>query len=685
MVKAFHPNFGGNPLSLKNLKRWWQIRTGKVETPLDGDVPFWVASLAFHLVLLVLLAKLLLPNENEKTVNLKIDESAELLDVESLPPEVNFEDRIAEDVGADSEMSFEVAAALAPVLDQVNEEFVDISLPSHEVGDLMTNEDFFEATAENMSSLPVKGSVGQAVSGASGAVDRLTQEILTSLQERKTLVIWMFDQSASLMRQREELQERFSKIYSELGMLEDSGHAAFARDEDKPLLTQIYAFGSGVKPMLKEPTDNLQAITNAIADIRRDDSGIENVMTAVISAANQYKDLRKIRGPARSPERNVRIIVVSDEAGDDTQRVDEAIMVCTKLQIPVSVIGVPAPFGRAETEVKWIDPDPKFDQTPQWAIVSQGPESVQPERLRLDFTGEFRDLEMIDSGFGPFHLTRLCYETGGIYFAVHPNRKLGRRVRQMETSAYASSLQYFFDPEIMRNYKPDYVSLPMYNQRLQENACRRSLVQASAFTTTGTLDSPRLRFPKMDEARFVNDVTMAQRTAAIIEPQINRLYEMLRAGEEDRQKEISRRWQVGFDLAMGRAIAAKVRAESYNAMLALAKTKLKFDPPKDERTPQNNTWVLKPANTIDTGSQDKKLLEKGRAYLTRVVEQHPGTPWAMLAERELAVPLGWAWEQTYEAPPKPRPPGNNNNNNNPNVPQPSENMMPKVKRPPPRL
>lgn len=34
-------------------------------------------------------------------------------------------------------------------------------------------------------------------------------------------------------------------------------------------------------------------------------------------------------------------------------------------------------------------------------------------------------------------------------------------------------------------------------------------------------------------------------------------------------------------------------------------------------------------------------------YLQRVVDDHPGTPWAMLAERELAVPLGWKWRESY--------------------------------------
>ena len=76
--------------------------------------------------------------------------------------------------------------------------------------------------------------------------------------------------------------------------------------------------------------------------------------------------------------------------------------------------------------VKYIDPDPKFDQSVQWLPVHQGPESLLPERLKLNFDGEREYEERIDSGFGPYGLCRLTSETGGLYFTVHPNRKVGR-------------------------------------------------------------------------------------------------------------------------------------------------------------------------------------------------------------------------------------------------------------------
>ncbi len=658
-----------------------------MDTPIDGEVPFWIVSLAFHLVVIIFLARIMMPDRESKSVSLTLDEAIEEIKEEDVPLEIQFDELITEDIGADGDDGFEAAAAQAPMIEVTSEDTIDLDMELRDTAELVTDNDPVDATAETLAIVPVKGSVGNSVKAASGAVDRLTQEILMSMQERETVVVWMFDQSASLMRQREEILERFDRIYEELGVLEAAGHRSFASGGDQPLLTQIYAFGSKVKPLIRDPTDSLATIKEAIQSIERDSTGIENVMDAVMTAAKQHASFRRIDRSTGQPGKNVMLIVVSDEAGDDVGRIDEAVQICTKYQMPVYVVGVPAPFGRGETLVKWVDPDPEFDQSPQWAVVSQGPESIMPERLRLDSTGTFDDLEMIDSGFGPFHLTRLAYETGGIYFAVHPNRTTKREVRQWETNSYSAYLRRFFDPDVMRRYKPDYVSNQTYFARLKANHARDALVKAAMFTTTGTLESPVLRFEKLDEARFVATVNRAQQTAAIVEPQIDRLYEMLKAGEEDRPNELSLRWKAGYDLAMGRAMAAKVRAESYNAMLALIKTKLKFDPPRDDKTPQNNTWLLVPADVVETGSQDTKLLTKAKMYLNRVIDEHPETPWAMLAQRELATPIGWKWDQTYTAPPQPQQPRPNNNNNNatPRVPQPNVNAIPKQKRPPPRL
>ncbi|MCE9525015.1 MAG: hypothetical protein K8R36_03060, partial [Planctomycetales bacterium] len=247
----------------------------------------------------------------------------------------------------------------------------------------------------------------------------------------------------------------------------------------------------------------------------------------------------------------------------------------------------------------------------------------------------------IDSGFGPYALTRLCVETGGIYFAVHPNRDVRRAVSRQETQAFSSHISQFFDPEVMRRYRPDYVSTTEYQKRVSSNKARFVLVEAAKMSQLDQMGSPNLRFVKSDEAAFATALSEAQQEAARLEPKINQLYEVLRTGESDREKEDTPRWQAGYDLAMGRVLAVKVRTEAYNAMLAAAKRGLK---PKD---PKNNTWTLKPADEISVGSQLAKLGERAKMYLNRVVKNHPGTPWALLAEKELKDPVGWVWVDSF--------------------------------------
>jgi hypothetical protein len=77
------------------------------------------------------------------------------------------------------------------------------------------------------------------------------------------------------------------------------------------------------------------------------------------------------------------------------------------------------------------------------------------------------------------------------------------------------------------------------------------------------------------------------------------------------------------------------------SMLAAAKRGLK---PKD---PKNNTWTLEPADEISVGSALQKTADRAKMYLERVIKDHEGTPWAMLAAAELKDPLGWRWKESF--------------------------------------
>jgi hypothetical protein len=660
---------------IQGLRRWWSGETDVEETPLDGDSSAFLISLLVHLCGLVALG--LIPiaiQENQVTLVVEAipDERVEL----SVPEEFYFSEQPSVEIGAHSIEAEAVALSMAPIVSEV------ALVPSHldtipvdeapievnNIAELATGLAYNE-------NLAVKGAAGEGTTGAVGAIDRITHEILLSLEERKTLVVWLFDQTASLVPQRQAIHDRFERIYEELGLIEAAGSEAFLRHEDKPLLTSVVAFGAGMEYMTKQPTDDLAQLKQAVLEIPNDESGVENVFGAVFEVAKRYAEFRYAPSSQSQPRRNVMLVVVTDEAGSDVHRLDETVKMCRRWAMPVYVMGVPAPFGRKEVEMKWVDPDPSYDQSPQWGIVEQGPESFLPERIKLGFSGSRSDEEPIDSGFGPYGLTRLCFETGGIYFAVHPNRNVARRVGRGETAAYSAHLTHFFDQEVMRRYRPDYVSIAEYQRRLKQNKARTALIQAaSASTQLSPMENARVRFVKGDEAAFANALSTAQQAAAALEPKINALYEQLRQGEADREKETVPRWQAGYDLAMGRVLAVKVRTETYNAMLAAAKRGLKF---KDEKS---NTWVLRPSDEISVGSQYAKAAERAKVYLERVVDEHPGTPWAMLAQQELKDPLGWTWDEAFTDTTPRRPAAANNNA----PPPPANDNATMLQRPPPK-
>jgi hypothetical protein len=238
--------------------------------------------------------------------------------------------------------------------------------------------------------------------------------------------------------------------------------------------------------------------------------------------------------------------------------------------------------------------------------------------------------------------------------------------------AYSAHIKYFFDPQIMRKYRPDYVSADEYLRRLGQNKARQVLVEAARASSLTPMENPTYRFVKRSEADFANALSEAQKDAAKLEPKIEQLYQHLAQGESDRVNETNLRWQAGYDLAIGRVLAVKVRTEAYNAMLAQAKTGLKF---KDEK---NNTWVLEPANNISVGSQFEKMAQKSKMYLERVIYDHPDTPWAMLAKRELENPLGWEWKEEFT---DVTPPGQGDGNGNAPAPANDARMM--LKKGPP--
>ena len=627
------------------------------------DIPALAASLVLHVVILLwlALAGVSLPEPSRVPVTV-IETVPEPEEVDLDPQEMVVADTAEETGAAGDDTSADVAQALAPTLDVVA--VTPVEAQADLVGDIQVDPiDEVPTATEIDERIVVRGSVGATASGAAGAVDRLTSEIDASLRQRPTVVVWVFDQSVSLSAQRKEISSRLTRVFQELGADRTARHRP-------DLENLVFAYGKAVTRVTRKTTDDVEEVIRAIDAVPVDESGIEMTFTAIRTAAEAARVFR-----TSAPRRNVMIVVFTDEVGNDQQLADQTAQYCRKLGMPVYVVGVPAPFGMREVRMKYVEFDPKYDQgDEQWAVVEQGPETLFPEVVRVRSTAGTD--EAIDSGFGPFSLSKLCAETGGMYLRVHPNSGERERVTNQMVAPMASQIRYFFDPDVMQAYQPDYVSAAKLQQEIAGNGAKRALVEAAKSTVIEPMEAPTMTFPKRDEPSLAGLLTEAQKTAAKAAPRIDALHSTLSAGLADRDALKERRWQAGYDLALGRVLAAKVRTDAYNQMLAQAKLGMKF---QDEKS---DTWQLEPSEVVKVGSQTEKLAKQAVELLERVARDHAGTPWAQIAATELRTPLGYRWTERFTGVNKPAMADGGNNNNVPAPP--SDDQKRKLAPPKPK-
>ena len=616
---------------LESVKRRWQEQTGEEKTPLAGDTTAWAVSIVIHVVALLGLALIGIQKIDLPSSAITIVAEVEPIEEDLLiAPEMVVAAEESSPAASDAQ-NLEVAMAVASEIS--DDPVVTVDVAEAFEGEIAIDPLDLPPTGADLGAFLQTGRIGEGdtgvgIAGTGGAVDRLTVEIAASLQQRTTVVCWVFDQSVSLAGQRREIAERLDRVFEELGLATRESHG-------HELLNLVFAYGQKVNPVVTQPTQETAPVVAAIDSIPVDESGVEMTFTAIAEAAKKAKQVR-----ISPSKRNVMIIAFTDEVGDDQQYADQVAAFCRTQAMRVYVVGVPAPFGMREVRIKFKEFDPKYDNDVQWAAVEQGPESLYPEVVRVR-SGREAD-EPIDSGFGPFSLSKLCAETGGIYFCVHANRNAAGRVADREVADMASGLRYFFDSEVMRAYRPDYQSAAKIDQLLAGNRAMKALVEAARSSEVAPMVSPLLEFPRRDDGALAQLLGDAQKKAAVLQPKIDALYGLLAAGLSDRDKVEEKRWQAGYDLALGRVLALKVRTDAYNIMLAQAKAGMKFKDPK------NDTWRLEVDDDISAvGSQTEKLALQARILLKRVVDEHPGTPWAHYAAAELRQPLGYRWEEAH--------------------------------------
>jgi hypothetical protein len=458
------------------------------------------------------------------------------------------------------------------------------------------------------------------VEGVDKAVDRLAQEILRKLEQGHTLVVWAFDASGSLQSEREDLRKHVEDVYKHIAQA--GGGDVF---ETAGLQTAVVSFGKDRK-ILCEPTTDPAAVSSAIKAVGLDESGVETVFQTVIDIVKKYGRHRADGQLARTM-----IVVVTDEIGDDPEKLEPAIAACRTANVPVYVLGSPAVFGRKDGLADYKHP--VTGKQYYNLKVDQGPESAMLEGVQLPFWFDGPQYEYLDAGFGPYGLSRLAGATQGVYFI----------------SRLSNKVPVHFDPAGMREYKPDWVALDQYRKVVMGDPIRQAVVMASEICQKKLPGTPPMGFPPVDDPAFKENLTRFQEGTAQTLYTVEEALVPINQVAKLRDKEVSRRWLAHYDLIRGRLLALKVRCAEYSGQCA----KMKRDTPKFTK-PNSNAWRLVPDTEVRYNDKAAAAAKEAEALLKRVISDHPGTPWALLAERELKHPMGLKWVETHvNPPPKP--------------------------------
>ncbi len=311
--------------------------------------------------------------------------------------------------------------------------------------------------------------------------------------------------------------------------------------------------------------------------IRENPAGNEYVFTTLTRSLQRWKD------DAES-HRLVAVIVTDQRGADFSLQAKEALELCRRHKVPVFCFGSAAPFGPVLNFEQLYPENPLV----QRVIYNQGPETVLPQTV---FVPRWSDSEkpplQISSGYGSYHLARLCDATGGRFLIV---RDEYRRVH---------------DEEVMRRYRPDYRDVDVIEPEWSRNQALTAVIETTLFSRT-KLPMPATRFPAGPDNVLRSRLLDAQKQAAIAELMGRRMVEGLQEAESDREKIEPPRWRAAYDLALGNAMALQVRATAFNIRLAEMKVK-----PKPV-TEDNNAWCLVPGGNAFRNQALKKLESRTR-------------------------------------------------------------------------
>lgn len=608
----------------------------------------WSVSLLVNLVLLLLLALIVLPGFLPADLPVAIVmvpvekyESAAELETSALTA-------LASADAAQATAEF-VAAASSSEIPQAERDFSDVvthvssALAPDEWADRprMPSGRVLEMpiAVASVPAPPSEKQLGEAES-VEEAVDGIGGQVREMLGAGDLLVVWLLDASLSLVDDRQLVAQRLDGVYAAIER--EQQEKAVAQQDKPPRLTNaVVAFGNGMQQVVS-PTKYTGRAVNAIRNIPIDPTGVENVFTAVAGCVRKY---------ATSRHKQVLIVIWTDESGDDYLLLEPTIALCRQTQTRVCVVGPGAMLGAEQGTHAYRHPaDGQLYRLP----VKKGADAALAEKIRWPywwrnahavwqrpegdlvniFQGNFtlHDVLPVSSGFGTYALTRLTLQTGGTMTVFD---------RPADRGPYRLA--------DMRPYTPDYRAWDVLLEELNYFPLRKAVMQAVDVTRTIKCPiTPYNNYIYISTVAIQRNLSLSEEqtrpSAAAIELALAPFGEL--GMEREYEYESSPRWKAWYDLTRGRLLAQSVRYAEHRALCLMLS--------QAGALPENaNCLSTSPGRPFLSGPEGEQRAREAERLLQRCVAQNPNTPWEVLAQAELNIPVGIDYRAFYQEPPPP--------------------------------
>jgi hypothetical protein len=220
------------------------------------------------------------------------------------------------------------------------------------------------------------------------------------------------------------------------------------------------------------------------------------------------------------------------------------------------------------------------------------------------------------------------------------------RLARDETAALEIEALLPFAAKRMERYRADYTSLKEIERHGDKYPLRVAVLETvkllnEKFNPHSAAFILRDAFGGGSSERLKKQILDEQRGPAELLAELHEALERLERVEKKRDDEESKRWQAHFDYIHAELLARIAYVHEYDLMLGKIR--------KDELPPLErgqNFYRLSSRVKLQGPRELKDYATRATKLFTKITRQHKGTPWEILAKRELLTALGLEWQPT---------------------------------------